>query len=83
MKLLLFKGTVNTKQDILDYMTWTYFFRRLLKNPSYYNLESVEPQDVNYYLSNLVQTSIDVLANANCVEIEEVRFTEPMFYTVT
>ncbi|KAG7309233.1 activating signal cointegrator 1 complex subunit [Plutella xylostella] len=64
-------GTVQTKQDILDYLTWTYFFRRLLKNPSYYHLESVEPQDVNRYLSNLVQTSIDELANANCVEIEE------------
>ncbi|XP_047508654.1 activating signal cointegrator 1 complex subunit 3 [Pieris napi] len=64
-------GTVQTKQDILDYLTWTYFFRRLLKNPSYYNLESIEPQDVNYYLSSLVQTSLDALTNAGCVEIEE------------
>ncbi|XP_041983109.1 activating signal cointegrator 1 complex subunit 3 isoform X1 [Aricia agestis] len=64
-------GTVQTKQDILDYLTWTYFFRRLLKNPSYYNLESLEPQDVNYYLSNLVQSSLDALVNANCLEIEE------------
>lgn len=73
MHLSLSIGTVQTKQDILDYMTWTYFFRRLLKNPSYYNLESVEPQDVNYYLSNLVQSSLDALAGANCLEIEEVR----------
>ncbi|CAH2054677.1 unnamed protein product, partial [Iphiclides podalirius] len=64
-------GTVQTKQDILDYLTWTYFFRRLLKNPSYYNLESLEPQDVNYYLSSLVQTRLDALLNANCIEIEE------------
>ncbi|XP_061729195.1 activating signal cointegrator 1 complex subunit 3 isoform X1 [Cydia pomonella] len=64
-------GTVQSKQDILDYLTWTYFFRRLLKNPSYYNLESLEPQDINYYLSNLVQTSLDALSSANCVEIEE------------
>ncbi|XP_038207200.1 activating signal cointegrator 1 complex subunit 3 [Zerene cesonia] len=64
-------GTVQSKQDILDYLTWTYFFRRLLKNPTYYNLESLEPQDINYYLSNLVQTSLDALINASCVEIEE------------
>ncbi|XP_026331439.1 activating signal cointegrator 1 complex subunit 3 [Hyposmocoma kahamanoa] len=64
-------GTVQTKQDILDYLTWTYFFRRLLKNPSYYSLESLETEDVNYYLSTLVQSALDVLANANCVEIEE------------
>ncbi|KPI98758.1 Activating signal cointegrator 1 complex subunit 3 [Papilio xuthus] len=64
-------GTVQTKQDILDYLTWTYFFRRLLKNPSYYKLDSLEPQDVNYYLSNLVHTRLDALLNANCIEIEE------------
>lgn len=64
-------GTVQTKQDILDYLTWTYFFRRLLKNPSYYNLESLEPQDVNHFLSGLVQTSLDALSAAFCVEIEE------------
>lgn len=66
---------MHTKQDILDYMTWTYFFRRLLKNPSYYSLESLETEDVNYYLSILVQSALDVLVNANCVEVEEVSFS--------
>ena len=32
-------GTIGTKQEALDYMTWTYFFRRLVQNPSYYGLE--------------------------------------------
>uniref|UniRef100_A0A1B0CDX6 U5 small nuclear ribonucleoprotein 200 kDa helicase n=1 Tax=Lutzomyia longipalpis TaxID=7200 RepID=A0A1B0CDX6_LUTLO len=39
-------GTVQTKQSILDYLTWTYFFRRLLRNPTYYNLDSIEPEDI-------------------------------------
>jgi len=28
-------GTITTKQDAMDYVTWTYFFRRLTMNPRY------------------------------------------------
>lgn len=73
-------GTVHTKQDILDYLTWTYFFRRLLQNPSYYKLETLEPQDVNRYLSNLVQTALDTLASASCIEFQEVKLLILIFY---
>ncbi|XP_055607496.1 activating signal cointegrator 1 complex subunit 3 [Uranotaenia lowii] len=64
-------GTVQTKQGVLDYLTWTYFFRRLLRNPAYYNLEDIEQTQVNYYLSQLVQKVLDILAAAGCLEFAD------------
>ena len=66
-------GTVKTKQEFLDYITWTYFFRRLMKNPRYYDLEHLEVERINEYLSALVETTLRTLAAANCIEIDEVR----------
>ncbi|XP_013098280.2 activating signal cointegrator 1 complex subunit 3 [Stomoxys calcitrans] len=60
-------GTVQTKQAALDYLTWTFFFRRLLRNPTYYNLEGLEPGQVNSFLSSLVEKVVYELEAAACV----------------
>lgn len=64
-------GTVQTKQGVLDYLTWTYFFRRLLRNPAYYNLEDVEQAQVNHFLSTLVQRVLDILIRAGCIQVAD------------
>lgn len=69
--------TVLTKQDALDYLTWTFFFRRLHKNPSYYGLQlSAEEhstmaaqQMANDYMVEMVNKSLDELAQSRCVEV--------------
>jgi replicative superfamily II helicase len=61
-------GTIQSRQDAVDYMTWTYFFRRLLQNPTYYGLEAVGPTDLNSYLTGLVGRCLDELELSYCVE---------------
>ncbi|KAI4865811.1 Sec63-domain-containing protein [Hypoxylon rubiginosum] len=69
--------TITTKQDALDYLTWTFFFRRLHKNPSYYGLEisaeehnTIAAQQVaNDFMIDMVSKSLEELATSKCVEI--------------
>ncbi|KAG6039095.1 hypothetical protein E4U41_003292 [Claviceps citrina] len=69
--------TIVTKQDALDYLTWTFFFRRLHKNPSYYGLElSAEQhstvaaqQRANEFMVDMVNRSLDELAQSGCVDV--------------
>lgn len=69
-------GTVSTKQEALDYLTWTYFFRRLLVNPSYYGMTPIdnnpnEQQSLNTYLSSVIQQALNGLVFSRCVLINE------------
>ena len=64
-------STITTKQEAMDYLTWTYFFRRLLVNPSFYELESLDHTQINQYLSQLIQKTLGILENSYCIQISE------------
>ena len=70
-------GTIGTKQDALDYLTWTFFFRRLHKNPSYYGLD-ISSEDHNTiaaqqlaseFMVELVDKSLGQLAESRCIAL--------------
>jgi antiviral helicase SLH1 len=71
-------GTIGTKQDALDYLTWTFFFRRLHKNPSYYGLEisadehnTIAAQQIaSEFMIDLVEKSLGELAESSCVLLD-------------
>ncbi|KAF2133628.1 Sec63-domain-containing protein [Dothidotthia symphoricarpi CBS 119687] len=78
-------GTIATKQDALDYLTWTFFFRRLHKNPSFYGLEiSAEEHNTlvaqtmaNDYMVELVETSLRELDESSCAAVEPTGEVDP------
>lgn len=77
--------TIVTKQDALDYLTWTFFFRRLHKNPSYYGLEisaeehnSIEAQKLaNEHMVGMVDHSLAELEKSRCIEVQGTGDVDP------
>ena len=60
-------GTIKSIADSFDYLSWTFFFRRLLLNPSYYGLESTDKEALNAFLRKLVGGILGDLANAGLI----------------
>jgi len=63
-------GTLSSRQHCIDYLTWTYFFRRLTKNPAFYNLTGNTAEGINIYLNSLITSNLNKLRDAGCVELE-------------
>jgi pre-mRNA-splicing helicase BRR2 len=60
---------IESKQDALDYLTWTFLYRRLPANPNYYNLTGNSHRHLSDYLSELVDTTLSDLQASQCVSI--------------
>ncbi|KAJ8772568.1 hypothetical protein K2173_027745 [Erythroxylum novogranatense] len=64
-------GVVENKQDAVDYLTWTFMYRRLTQNPNYYNLQGVSHRHLSDHLSELVENTLSDLEASKCVTIED------------
>ena len=64
-------GTVTSKEDAVDWMTWTFLYRRLAPNPNYYTLTGRTAQHINDFLSQLVEETVEDLEQAKCVKVDE------------
>ena len=63
--------TIESKQDAVDYLTWSFMYRRLTQNPNYYNLQGASHRHLSDHLSELVESTLGDLEAARCISIED------------
>lgn len=63
--------TIESTQDAVDWTTYTYLYRRLLANPSFYGLTDTSHDGLSAYLSEQVEQTLKDLSDAKIIEIDE------------
>jgi pre-mRNA-splicing helicase BRR2 len=57
-------GTITNKQEAVDWLTYTFFYRRLPQNPNYYNMMGRSHRHIRDHLSELVEDVCTVRASS-------------------
>jgi len=72
--------TIKTREEAIDYVTWTYFFRRLTANPAYYDQQAALLEQPDFdkqrdmlanYIERLMNKCLDELIRSGCIELKE------------
>jgi len=70
--------TVANKQDAVDYLTWTFLYRRFTQNPNYYNLTGVSHRHLSDHMSELIETTLSDLEQSKCIIVEDETELSPL-----
>ncbi|KAF3906765.1 hypothetical protein AA313_de0204902 [Arthrobotrys entomopaga] len=62
---------ITSTQDAVDWTTYTYFYRRLLANPSFYGLTDVSHEGLSAFLSEMVENTLKELSEAKTIDLDE------------
>lgn len=60
-------GVIKSRQDAMDFLTWTFLYRRAHHNPTYYGITDPSPEGISEYLSGLINGVIDDLKESKCL----------------
>lgn len=64
-------GTVSVKQDCMDFLKYTFLFRRIFHNPSFYGItEDTSIAAINQHLSFMIDRSLNELLESKSIVIQ-------------
>ncbi|KAM0747473.1 Sec63-domain-containing protein [Meredithblackwellia eburnea MCA 4105] len=63
--------TIENKQDAVDWLTWTWMYRRLVANANYYNMQGTSHRHLSDHLSELVEQTLTDLQNSKAITVED------------
>lgn len=66
-------------QQCIDWLTWTYFFRRILKNPKLYGCDNNDSKTIKQFLIKLIDENIRKLRLHQCIHVSEDNTYAPTF----
>lgn len=64
-------SVIQSKQDCIDWVTYTYFYRRLHSNPSFYGVRETSAYGISAYLTELVENTLHDLEKSSLIEISQ------------
>jgi pre-mRNA-splicing helicase BRR2 len=62
--------TIESKPEAVDWLTWSFLFRRLPRNPNYYHLAAATSAHMSDFFSELVETVLTDLEASGCVAMD-------------
>ena len=68
-------GTISNKQNCLDYLTWTYWFRRISKNPLFYEIANNDASTIKQHLTSTIDSTCAALQASGCITVSSDGFT--------
>lgn len=63
--------TITSMQEAIDYITWSFLYRRLTKNPTYYGLRGTSNVFLSEHLSEMIETVIGDLEESKCCKVSD------------
>lgn len=69
---------VESKQDAVDFLTWSLYYKRLSKNPNFYGIPIASHQSLSEHLSELVEASVEELVDASCIAADDDTQLDPL-----